>query len=142
MKANIIAVFDKEKEKVLVCRRRKNPYKGLLNFVGGKIEKEEDGLTAAYRELWEETGITDADIELTHLMDFNYLVFDNWLEVYFGRLNKDFTVRHIAITSIEQLGLLRKSKYLQSNTNVILNDLDEILSSYNTVLFLRNAVSM
>ena len=60
MKANIIAVFDKEKEKVLVCRRRKNPYKGLLNFVGGKIEKEEDGLTAAYRELWEETGITDA----------------------------------------------------------------------------------
>ena len=89
MKANIIAVFDKEKEKVLVCRRRKNPYKGLLNFVGGKIEKEEDGLTAAYRE----TGITDADIELTHLMDFNYLVFDNWLEVYFGRLNKDFTVR-------------------------------------------------
>ena len=93
MKANIIAVFDKEKEKVLVCRRRKNPYKGLLNFVGGKIEKEEDGLTAAYRELWEETGITDADIELTHLMDFNYLVFDNWLEVYFGRLNKDFTVR-------------------------------------------------
>ena len=93
MKANIIAVFDKEKEKVLVCRRRKNPYKGLLNFVGGKIEMEEDGLTAAYRELWEETGITDADIELTHLMDFNYLVFDNWLEVYFGRLNKDFTVR-------------------------------------------------
>ena len=93
MKANIIAVFDKEKEKVLVCRRRKNPYKGLLNFVGGKIEKEEDGLSAAYRELWEETGITDADIELTHLMDFNYLVFDNWLEVYFGRLNKDFTVR-------------------------------------------------
>ncbi|MFR9234963.1 MAG: NUDIX hydrolase [Eisenbergiella massiliensis] len=49
MKANIIAVFDKEKEKVLVCRRRKNPYKGLLNFVGGKIEREEDGLTAAYR---------------------------------------------------------------------------------------------
>ena len=87
MKANIIAVFDKEKEKVLVCRRRKNPYKGLLNFVGGKIEKEEDGLTAAYRELWEETGITDADIELTHLMDFNYLLLDNWLE------NKDFTVR-------------------------------------------------
>ena len=73
MKANIIAVFDKEKEKVLVCRRRKNPYKGLLNFVGGKIEKEEDGLTAAYRELWEETGITDADIELTHLMDFNLM---------------------------------------------------------------------
>ena len=91
--ANLVVVLDKENKSVLLCKRRKNPYKGLLNFVGGKIEKEEDGLTAAYRELWEETGITDADIELTHLMDFNYLVFDNWLEVYFGRLNKDFTVR-------------------------------------------------
>ena len=91
--ANLVVVLDKENKSVLLCKRMKNPYKGLLNFVGGKIEKEEDGLTAAYRELWEETGITDADIELTHLMDFNYLVFDNWLEVYFGRLNKDFTVR-------------------------------------------------
>ena len=67
--------------------------KALWNQPAGHLEADETLVEAAARELWEETGITDADIELTHLMDFNYLVFDNWLEVYFGRLNKDFTVR-------------------------------------------------
>lgn len=48
---NIIAVFDKDCENILMCKRRKNPYKGLYNLVGGKIENGEDGLSAAYREL-------------------------------------------------------------------------------------------
>lgn len=50
---NIIVVFDERRERVLLCRRRKEPYKGLLNFVGGKIEPGEEGLAAAYRgSLW------------------------------------------------------------------------------------------
>ena len=93
MKANIIAVFDKEKEKVLVCRRRKNPYKGLLNFVGGKLEPDEDSAAAAYRELREETGITDHDISLTHLMDLTYFTWDLKLEVFFGWLNKSVSLK-------------------------------------------------
>ena len=36
---NIIVVFDETAEKVLMCRRRKKPYQGLANFVGGKINK-------------------------------------------------------------------------------------------------------
>ena len=59
---NLIVVFDERREKVLLCRRRKEPYKGLLNFLGGKIEPGEEWLAAAYRELWEETGLTEADI--------------------------------------------------------------------------------
>lgn len=43
---------------MLMCKRRKNPFQGRFNFVGGKIEDGEDGLTAAYRELEEETTIT------------------------------------------------------------------------------------
>ena len=54
---NLIVVFDERRERVLLCRRRKEPYKGLLNFVGGKIEPGEEGLAAAYRELREETGL-------------------------------------------------------------------------------------
>mgnify|MGYP002509000193 CR=1 FL=1 len=49
-----------------------DPYKGLINFVGGKIEPNENGEDAAYRELLEETGITRSDISLVHLMDFTY----------------------------------------------------------------------
>ena len=59
---NCIVVFDKNKEKLLFCKRAKNPYKGLLNFVGGKVEPEENSENAAYRELFEETGISRRDI--------------------------------------------------------------------------------
>ena len=89
---NIIVVFNKNADKMLMCKRVKNPYKGLSNFVGGKIEKNENGFDAAYRELEEETSITKNDIILSHLMDFTYYYDDCYLEVYVGKLNKDVNV--------------------------------------------------
>lgn len=75
-----------------MCKRRGNQYKGLYNLVGGKIENYEDGLSAAYRELKEETCISKNDIVLTHLMDFIYYLPSIKLEVYAGRLNKEVSV--------------------------------------------------
>lgn len=89
---NLVVVFNQAGDRLLLCKRKKEPYLGLSNFVGGKIEPGEDSLSAAYRELWEETGITKADIRLTHLMDLNYYVTECLLEVYVGRLNKELTV--------------------------------------------------
>ena len=89
---NVIVVFDQSAEQMLMCKRRKDPYKGLFNFVGGKIMPGEDGLTAAYRELEEETAITGADITLTHLMDFTYHLDNCYVEVYVGKLNKPVEV--------------------------------------------------
>ena len=91
--ANLVVVLDKENKSVLLCKRRKNPYKGLLNFVGGKLEPDEDSAAAAYRELREETGITDADISLTHLMDLTYFTWDLKQEVVFGWLNKSVSLK-------------------------------------------------
>lgn len=54
--------------------------------MGGKIENGEDGLTAAYRELWEETSITKKDVKLVHLMDMVYHLSDCMIEVYAGKL--------------------------------------------------------
>jgi len=88
---NIIWVYNLTTDKVLMCKRHKEPYKGLYNLVGGKIEPNEDGLAAASRELSEETGITD--IALVHIMDFTYyLLGDCRLEVYAGRLKHDVDV--------------------------------------------------
>ena len=86
---NIIWVFDPTATKVLMCKRQKPPYLGLYNLVGGKIEPGEEGLTAAYRELAEETGITD--ISLTHIFDLTSHIPQNpfRLEVYIGRLGED-----------------------------------------------------
>lgn len=89
---NIIAVYNEKTDKILMCKRRKDPYKGLSNFVGGKIEDGEDGISAAYRELEEETTITKEDIVLTHFMDFTYYMDDCYLEVYVGKLNKEIAV--------------------------------------------------
>ncbi len=88
-KLNVVVVYNKDEDKILMCERKKEPFKGLLNLVGGKVEKGEDKLSAAYRELEEETGISTKDIILYHMMDFEYYVDNTELEVYIGKLNKD-----------------------------------------------------
>ena len=72
-----------------MCKRKKEPYKGKFNLVGGKVEEGEDELESAYRELQEETGITNQDIKLVHLMNFQYFIPDFELEVFIGKLNKE-----------------------------------------------------
>ena len=89
---NVIVVYNETQDKLLMCRRSHDPYKGLSNFVGGKIEPGEDGMTAAYRELEEETAITAEDITLTHFIDFTYHLDNCYVEVYVGKLNKPIAV--------------------------------------------------
>ena len=86
---NCIMIYDKTGEKLLFCKRTKDPYLGKYNLVGGKIEKEEDHFAAAYRELKEETGIDRAQIKLHHMMDFTYYNQDCYVEIYVGRLEED-----------------------------------------------------
>lgn len=86
---NCIMVFSPDGKKLLFCKRIKNPYKGLYNLVGGKIEKDENGFEAAYRELREETGIDSNKIQLYHMMDFTYYNQDCYVEVYVGQLREE-----------------------------------------------------
>ena len=88
-KLNLIVVFNKNLEKVLFCIREKEPYKGLYNFVGGKIEEGESNEDAAYRELFEETGISRKDIELDYFMDINYFKYENNIQVFYGILKHE-----------------------------------------------------
>ena len=90
---NCIVVFNKTKDRVLFCKRRKDPYKGLYNFVGGKVEPGEDSETAAYRELFEETGITRQQIRLYRLMDIRYYHQGFDLQMYVGKLDEDVPVK-------------------------------------------------
>jgi len=89
---NLIVLYDPSCERILMCRRKKDPYNGLYNLIGGKIEPGEDHLEAAYRELYEETGVGKESVDLIHLMDFTYYLQDCYVEVYAGRLKKEVLV--------------------------------------------------
>ena len=89
---NLIAVFNPTKDRWLMCKRKKEPFLGLSNLVGGKIEEGEESLDAAYRELYEETGIAKTDIRLSRLMDLTYYVCDFSIEIYVGRLQREVAV--------------------------------------------------
>ena len=87
-KLNLIVVFNETLDKAPFCIRAKEPYKGKYNFVGGKVEEGETNDQAAYRELFEETGISSKDIELDHFMDLNYFKYENNIQVYYGIIKR------------------------------------------------------
>ncbi|TAH64519.1 MAG: NUDIX hydrolase, partial [Anaerolineaceae bacterium] len=101
---NCIMVYNPEGTKLLFCMRIKDPYKGLYNLVGGKIDKNEDGFAAAYRELEEETGIDSSKIQLHHMMDFTYYNQNCYVEVYVGKLSEEIAI-HEEIHPLEWLSL-------------------------------------
>ncbi|OAK68551.1 NUDIX hydrolase [Lederbergia galactosidilytica] len=89
---NVLMIYRNDMKSLLMCKRLQEPYKGLSNFVGGKIEDGETGMEAAYRELFEETSISKADVTLHHVMDFTYYFHDCYVEVYVGRLKEELQV--------------------------------------------------
>ena len=111
-KLNLIVVFNQNLIKGLFCIRAKEPYKGKYNFVGGKVEENETNDEAAYRELFEETGISKNDIELDHFMDLNYFKYENNLQVYYG------IIKH-KVNLIEEKN---KLKWVELNDELLNND--------------------
>ncbi|SDR96488.1 8-oxo-dGTP diphosphatase [Paenibacillaceae bacterium GAS479] len=89
---NVLMIYNKDMDRLLMCKRLKNPYKGLSNLVGGKIDIGETGIEAAYRELFEEANIAKENITLHHLMDFKYYFQRCYVEVYVGKLKYDVVV--------------------------------------------------
>ena len=99
-------IDDREEENILFCLRKKEPYKGMYNLVGGKVEKAEKNITSAYRELEEETGITKKDISLKHVMTFTYPISEIELYAYVGKLKKKVSlveeINHLCWFPIEE----------------------------------------
>lgn len=86
-KYNVIIVFDEEMKHILMCHRTKEPYKGLYNLPGGKEDPGESSINAAYRELYEETGIDSELINLSEVMTFDYNITQISVKAYVGKLS-------------------------------------------------------
>lgn len=89
IKYNCSIVFSPDGARILMCRRMKEPFKEKLNLVGGRREEGESALDGAYRELFEETGITKDDIRLFPLMELDYPFLGYDLEIFFGFLERE-----------------------------------------------------
>ena len=90
---NVIMIADPDRTHLLMCRRMRDPFRGKYNMVGGHVEAGESEDDAAYRELYEESGITREDVTLTRVMDLVYHCEDLEIEVYAGRLRHPVKVR-------------------------------------------------
>lgn len=102
---NCTVVFNKQKDQVLFCKRAKEPFRGLYNFVGGKVEPGELSFNAAYRELLEETGIGRDQICLYRLMDLTYYEQDYVLEIYVGQLQNEVVLLREEVNPLKWLPL-------------------------------------
>ncbi|MDO5394313.1 MAG: NUDIX domain-containing protein, partial [Mycoplasmatota bacterium] len=60
----VVLLFNKKRDKLLLVKRNKKPYKGCWNGIGGKIEENETPIMAAKRECMEETNISLIDPKL------------------------------------------------------------------------------
>ena len=125
-KLNVIIVFNKEEDKILMCRRTKEPYKGKLNLVGGKVEKDEDELQAAYRELEEETGYSAGEIEQI-IYEYPAVGYSDEKVYIFKAKNLTKTQRHLDPTedikvhkiSVDELKELYRNGEIHSSAELI-----------------------
>ncbi len=59
---DVILITEAENPEILFIQRKNNPYQNLWALPGGFLDMDEDLITAAKRELQEETGIVDVEI--------------------------------------------------------------------------------
>ncbi len=90
---NLVLVIDKSEQNILMCYRLKDPYSNKYNLLGGKIDEGETDLESAYRELYEESGITNKDILLKELITYKWHHASTEMVVYYGILNKEVTLK-------------------------------------------------
>ena len=54
----LVLLFNEDMSKILLMKRKKNPYTGLYNGIGGKVENEENVFECCLRETIEEINVT------------------------------------------------------------------------------------
>lgn len=65
----LVFKYEEGKVKLLLIKRKNEPFKGMWAFPGGFLDMDEDSTTGAARELKEETGIICNNLLQLHIAD-------------------------------------------------------------------------
>ena len=101
-----IFTIDKGIVKVLLVKRKNNPYKDMWSLVGGALYNDEEVFDGMNREIYEKTGIKNIHIEL----------FD-----VFSKVDRSPIMRMVAIA---HLGIVDKDKYVILKDTLKTSDAD------------------
>lgn len=82
----VIVIVDAMGDRLLLRRRTREPYRGLVDFIGGSRFAGEGALDCARRILMEKAGLDQAEMNLSHVMDFAYQNTGCCVQVFQGRL--------------------------------------------------------
>jgi len=63
---DIIVIKNDDMDKILLIKRKNEPFKDFWALPGGFVDIEEELIESAFRELQEETGISDIDLRQFH----------------------------------------------------------------------------
>lgn len=124
-------VFNKDKTHVLMLMHNKQQ---MLNYIGGKVEPNESQTEASYRELFEETGISEDDIRLHYVQTATeeFADGDSWsLYVTTGVLEHDVELvpekNDLVWVSIHNTGKLLSQTFGDGNCYVFMRRAVETL---------------
>lgn len=92
-----------------------------FNGVGGHVERDEDPLTAAYREVWEETGLRPSALQLAAVVNIDasepkagilMFVFTGWSEQRTTKASAEGELQWVAAEAVDHLALVEDLPWL------------------------------
>lgn len=110
--------------KVLLIKRKNEPYNGMWSLVGGALYNNEDLIIGAKREIFEKTGIKNIDIYLANV---------------FGKVDRSFIMRMVAISFVgvinsERITILKETLKTSNADWFSINNIPNLAYDHNEIL--------
>ncbi len=122
----INAIFTVEKgiTKVLLIKRKNNPYNGMWSLVGGALYNNEEVLQGTKREIYEKSGITDIELYFSGI---------------FSKVNRSPVMRMIAISYIgvidsERVRILKETMKTSDADWFPISNIPKLAYDHNEIL--------
>jgi 8-oxo-dGTP diphosphatase len=114
-------IYNSNKDEVLITKRTANQHlAGYWEFPGGKVEENEDVITALSRELFEELGITISNVEKLTVVNYEYpdkkVLLDIWKVYEWSGVPTGKENQEIAWSKINQLN---QFEFPEANKHIV-----------------------